>query len=87
MQNTMHLLETAMEQKSIPEWTRELELSKQALYNAKERGHLSPAIAGAIAEKLGQDVNEWIVVAALESEKNSACKDRMIKRIKDWRKR
>jgi len=45
------------------------------------RGHISPAIAGALAEELGEDAAEWIVVAALESERDSACKDRMLKRF------
>jgi hypothetical protein len=59
-----------------------LGLSKQALYNAKERGHLSPAIAGALADVMGQDPKDWIVIAALESERDSACKERMLKRVR-----
>ncbi len=82
MAHTMNLLAAALEVKNVAEWTKELGLSKQALYNAKERGHLSPAIAGALADVLGQDPKDWIVVAALESERESACKDRMLKRLK-----
>lgn len=81
MKHTMHLLENALTQKSIAEWTKELGLSKQALYNAKERGHLSPAIAGALAEELGEDSQKWMVIAALESERDSACKTRMVRKI------
>lgn len=81
MKHTMNLLETALEMKNVAEWTKELGLSKQALYNAKERGHLSPAIAGALADVLGQDPRDWIVIAALESERDSACKTRMMKRV------
>lgn len=81
MKHTMNLLETALTKKSVPEWTKDLGLSKQALYNAKERGHLSPAIAGALADELGQDSKEWIVIAALESERDSACKTRMVRKI------
>ncbi|MCO5356444.1 hypothetical protein [Acidovorax kalamii] len=81
MKHTMNLLETALEMKNVAEWTKELGLSKQALYNAKERGHLSPAIAGALADVLGQDPRDWIVIAALESERESACKTRMMKRV------
>lgn len=82
MAHTMNLLAAALKVKNVAEWTKELGLSKQALYNAKERGHLSPAIAGALADVLGQDPKDWIVVAALESERESACKDRMLKRLK-----
>lgn len=82
MPHTMNLLAQALELKSVPEWTKELGLSKQALYNAKERGHLSPAIAGALADVMGQDPKDWIVIAALESERDSACKERMLKRVR-----
>jgi hypothetical protein len=87
MITTMTLLDRALQVKTPPEWARELGLERTALHNAKKREHLSPAIAGALAEQLGEDVNQWIVIAALESEKASACKDRMLKRIGIWRKR
>jgi hypothetical protein len=82
MQNTMNLLDTALSMNPAPFWTEKLQLSRGALHTAKARGHLSPAIAGALAEELGKDPKEWIVVAALESERDSACKDRMLKRLK-----
>lgn len=81
MQNTMNLLDTALTMNPAPFWTEKLKLSRGALHTAKTRGHLSPAIAGALADELGQDVKNWIVIAALESERESACKNRMLKRI------
>ncbi len=81
MPSTMNLLNSALEIQNIAAWTAKLGLSKQALYTARDRGHLSPAIAGALADEMGQDVKEWIVVAALESERDSACKTRMLKRL------
>jgi hypothetical protein len=81
MQTTMHLLEQAFSLHPAPFWTERLKLARQTLHTAKTRGHLSPAIAGALAEELGQDAKDWMVVAALESERDSACKTRMIKRI------
>lgn len=81
MQTTLDLLAEAEGQQDLTQWARELGLSDKALYNAKYRGHLSPAIAGAVAEKLNRDVDKWIVVAALESEKDSACKTRMLSRL------
>ncbi|MGJ7546135.1 hypothetical protein [Variovorax sp. LT1R16] len=82
MQTTMNLLASALKvEPSIATWTKRLGLSAQALYNARDREHLSPAIAGALAEEIGQDPRDWIVVAALESERDSACKERMVKRV------
>ncbi len=82
MQTTMNLLEAALKKQPAPYWTDRLNLARTTLNTAKSRGHLSPAIAGALAEELGQDPREWIVVAALESERESACKERMLKRIR-----
>jgi len=85
MQTTMHLLATALRvDPSIATWTKRLGLSPQALYNARDRAHLSPAIAGALAEEVGEDPKDWIVVAALESERDSACKERMLRRARTW---
>ena len=81
MQNTMSLLDTALSVQPAPYWHEKLKLSRNALHTAKNRGHLSPAIAGALAEELGQPVKDWIVIAALESERDSACKARMVKRV------
>jgi hypothetical protein len=81
MQTTLNLLADAMKVQGLSDWAAKLGLSKRALYTARDRGHLSPAIAGALAEELGQDPKEWIVVAALESERDSACKTRMVKRM------
>lgn len=81
MQSTMNLLAAAEQVQDLSAWAAKLGLSKQALYTAKYREHLSPAVAGALAEELGKNAQEWIVVAALESERDSACKTRMIKRM------
>lgn len=82
MQTTMNLLDTALKIEPAPFWTERLKLSRGALHTAKSRGHLSPAIAGALAEELGKDPKEWIVIAALESERDSACKDRMLSKLR-----
>lgn len=79
--NTMILLDRALEIHPAPFWTNKLKLSRNALHAAKNRGHLSPAIAGALAEELGEDYQKWMVIAALESERDSACKTRMVRKI------
>jgi plasmid maintenance system antidote protein VapI len=89
MNSTMTLLDraTTTTGQSLTELSRALSLNPNALHAAKGRQHLSPAIAGAIAEQLGENIEQWIAIAALESEKDSACKDRMLKRMGLWRKR
>lgn len=86
MTTTIDLLEKALNVHPAPYWHERLSLSRNALHQAKQRGHVSPAIAGALAEELGEDPKDWIVMAALESERASACKDRMVQRFANWRK-
>ena len=81
MQTTMNLLDEALTSHPAPYWTQKLKLARTTLNTAKSRGHLSPAIAGALAEELGQDAKKWIVIAALESERESACKSRMVRKL------
>ena len=52
MQNTMNLLADAEQVKDLSAWAEILGLTKRALYTAKYRGNLSPAIAGALAEEM-----------------------------------
>lgn len=82
MQNTMNLLERALKQHPAPYWHQKLNLSRNALHTAKHRGNLSPAVAGALADVMGEDVQRWMLVAALESERDSACKNRMLDRLR-----
>tara|TARA_Y100001972_G_scaffold110673_1_gene142630 strand:+ start:245 stop:511 length:267 start_codon:yes stop_codon:yes gene_type:complete len=84
MKHTMQLLDQALALHGAPYWHEKLDLSRNALHTAKQRGHVSPAIAGALAEELGQDPRDWIAIAALESERDSACKTRMLKRVSSF---
>lgn len=81
MNSTMHLISEAEKVKDLSAWAADLGLSKRVLYTAKYREHLSPAVAGELAERLGLDAKEWIVIAALESERDSACKSRMVRKF------
>ncbi|WHZ11209.1 MAG: hypothetical protein OJF60_001648 [Burkholderiaceae bacterium] len=78
--NTMDLLDRALKEATLYEWHLRLGLAEQSLYSARRRGNLSPSIAGSLAEALGLNVEKWIVTAALEGERDSACRDRMRKR-------
>jgi hypothetical protein len=81
MQTSMNLLAAALETQPAPYWHKKLGLSRNALHTAKDRGNLSPAIAYALAEEMGQDADTWALIAAAESERDSACKARMQKRL------
>lgn len=81
MQSTIELLEKALSSQPAPYWTKRLNLARNTLGTSKVRGHLSPAIAGALAEEMGEDAQKWMVIAALESEKDSACKSRMVRKF------
>ena len=81
MQTTLQLLAKAEEVKDLSAWAETLGLTKRALYTAKYRGSLSPAVAGALAEELGEEPGPWMVIAALEGERDSACKSRMMRKF------
>lgn len=80
MQTTMNLLEKALENHPPAYWSKKLGLARTTINTARYRQQLSPAIAGALAEELGEPVEKWVFIAALEGEKESACKTRMLKR-------
>jgi hypothetical protein len=79
---TMDLLDKALEQDNLRAWALRLGLSEEALRTARSRGRLSPVIAGALAEDLHLDPAQWIIIAVLETERDSACKTRMVQRFK-----
>lgn len=81
MQSTMDLLNKALTVKRASRWSEELDIDVSTMAQAKKRGHLSPAVAGAIAEKLGENVKNWIVIAALETERDSSVKRHLMTRI------
>ncbi len=88
MQTTMQLLDKALAIKpSAYAWCNDLGLSKSTLAVAKHRGRLAPAVAGGLAMKLGEDVQEWIAIAALEAEPDSVLLQQLKNCQISWRKR
>lgn len=53
---------------------------------AKKQGRLSPALAGNFAMELGEDLEHWMAIAALEAEKDSELLARLKKRSNIWRR-
>lgn len=86
MRSSVDLLTKAEAREPVPYWTKKLALARNTLNNSRQRGHLSPAIAFALADELGENPMEWAVIAAAESEKDSACKRRMLKTLGAVRK-
>lgn len=85
MQTTMNLLEKALEVAPMPEWGPRLNVHRNALRNARERGHLTPVLAGNLALELDEDPAKWITLAVLEGEKASPAKDKLLRRLKATR--
>lgn len=82
MQSTMTLLNRALAVAPIPTWTEKLHLSRDAISNAKSKGHLTPVIAGALAAELEEDVAQWTTVAVIEGAKDSPAKRALMKKLK-----
>lgn len=83
MRSTMDLLNKALEKGTLAHWTRELQLGRSTLPSAKARGHLSPGVAGLMAQKLGEDPVGWIVVAALELESGGNGQGHVLAHLKE----
>ena len=85
MQSTMNLLDEALKVAPIPEWTRKLHLSRDAIAGAKSKGRLTHVIAGGLAIELNQDPARWIEMATLESAPDSPAKEALLKKLQKTR--
>ena len=81
MSRTIELLDKALQHKRAAAWCKELAIERSTFSQAKKKGRLSPALAGCLATKLGEDRNHWIAVAAIEVEPESALKAEMLKEL------
>jgi len=78
MLRTLDLVDRALAQEANQaHWCRELGIGRNTLAVARHRGQLSPAIAGHLAELLGEEPTLWIALAALETAPPSAARDRL----------
>ena len=85
---TLELLDKALKINPSPKaWCDKLQMNRTALNVARNRGRLSPAIAGGLAIELGEDAQKWIVIAALEAEPESTLLQRLKESQGHWRKR
>jgi hypothetical protein len=81
----MNLLDQALALAPIPAWTKRLHLSRDAIAVAKNKGKLTPVIAGALAVELHEDPTKWIALATLESAPESPAKEALLKKLKAMR--
>jgi len=81
MNTTKDLLDRALKVQPAKQWCDRYNISQTYLSSTKRRGHLSPALAGNFAMDLGEDAKHWIVVAALENERENEINKRLRKRL------
>lgn len=76
--STMQLYHMAMAlEPSAAHWCEQLGVSRNTLAVAKIRGRLSPTVAGNLARLLGEPIDKWIALAALEAEPASYGRDKL----------
>lgn len=84
MQSTMQLLHQALALNPKQSfWSEQLQTSKHAIAVAKLRGRLSPVIAGNLARLLGEDIQKWVAIAALEAEPESYGKRKILSTLEE----
>ena len=81
MSQTLVLMEKALQTRRAADWCKELNITAAAFSKAKSKGRLSPALAGCIATKLGENRDHWIAVAAIETEREGPLKKEMLKAL------
>lgn len=77
MPHTIDLLNRALERKTAAAWCRSLNITKGAISKAKDRGRLSPTLAGVFAMEIGADPIYWAAVAAAEAEPAGPLRERL----------
>ena len=86
LENTMQLLDKALAVKRASRWCEDFSIDLSTFSQAKKRQKLSPTLAGNLALELGESPEKWMIIAALENEKESPLAERL--RASDvWRKR
>jgi len=81
MSQTLMLMKQALGKQCASAWCRELNITPATFSIAKRKGRLSPALAGCLAMKLGEDRDHWIAIAAIETERNGPLKEQMLEAL------
>lgn len=85
MQTTIDLLDAALSETDMSARALSLKLghSPWTLSRSRERGSLSPTLAGQLAELLSLNVERWVAIAALETEPQTRVTTRLRNAIDD----
>ena len=75
----MTLLDRALKLQRAAAWARVLNISEAAMSLARKRGRLSPTLAGHLAVALHENPQQWIAIAAMEAEPDSALKNSLLR--------
>ena len=86
MHKSIQILDKALEKRSPADWARVLNVTPETFYVAKKKGRVSPVLAGNLAIELGEDPAEWMMTAALESDRKDELLSQLKSRVKNWRK-
>lgn len=81
MNATTALLQAALQVKKAAQWARDMNVEPSTFAQAKRRKHVSPEMAGYLAQELGLPADKWIAVAGLEATKDSPIKAQLLSRL------
>jgi len=81
MNTTKDLLDRALKMQPAKQWCERYNISQSYFATTKKRGHLSPALAGNIAIDLGEDAKQWMIISALETERENDMNKRLRERL------
>jgi plasmid maintenance system antidote protein VapI len=78
VQTTLDILSRAVQDAgSSAILARALKVDQSTLAKARERGRVSPTLAGQLAQRLGEDPTRWIALAALEAEPATIAREKL----------
>ena len=79
MEHSINLLNKALQVKKAAQWARDLNLDPSTIAQAKKRGKMSPPMAGVFALEMGESVEHWMAVAALDDVPESPTKSKLLR--------
>lgn len=83
MPASLDLLTLACHAINLSAWAADLGLNPKTTGQARRRGALSAALAGALAIAVEEDPIKWVQVAAIEAERDQALRQRMLHAMHD----
>lgn len=82
MHATATLIEKAYAMDPSPAaWGKKLGISRTTVAAARTRGRASPTLAGALAAELGESVEHWVALAALDGEPETPAKSKLMAQL------